>query len=185
MPGILCEHCTAVCCRYIALPIETPDSHSDFEDIRWYLLHEGVSVFVEDGDWYISITTTCRHLQPDHRCGIYHTRPRICRTYSTDNCDYHSGDYGWSAHFTCPEHLDLYLRKARGERKEGVKRNGRRRPQGARGVNVKLRNRVAAQRSMRVQAAQRLEPLILRDHDVRGVPLPVLPLAAAPSQNGG
>ncbi len=109
MPGLLCEHCTAACCRYIALPIEKPQTRADFDDIRWYLLHEHVSVFVEDGDWYIAFNTPCRHLQPDNRCGIYPTRPRICRAYSTDNCDYHSGDYGWEEHFAAPEHLDEYL----------------------------------------------------------------------------
>jgi Fe-S-cluster containining protein len=110
MPGILCEHCTAACCRYIALPIDTPETRAEFEDVRWYLLHENISVFVEDGEWYINMATPCRHLQPDQRCGIYATRPRICRKYTTENCDYHSGDYGWEHHFTCPEHLDEYLR---------------------------------------------------------------------------
>jgi Fe-S-cluster containining protein len=110
MPGILCEHCTAACCRYVALPIETPTERSDFDDIRWYLLHENISVFVEDGDWYISMQTSCRHIAPDGRCLIYPRRPRICRKYTTENCDYHSGDYGWEAHFTCPEHLEEYLR---------------------------------------------------------------------------
>ena len=109
MPGILCEHCTAACCRYIALPIDKPETRADFDDVRWYLLHEHVSVFVEDGDWYIAFNTPCRHLQPDNRCGIYETRPRVCRAYSTDNCDYHSGDYGWEEHFSAPEHLDEYL----------------------------------------------------------------------------
>ncbi|MGE0480926.1 MAG: YkgJ family cysteine cluster protein [Phycisphaerae bacterium] len=110
MGGILCEHCTALCCRYIALPIDTPETRKDFDDIRWYLLHEGVHVFVEDGDWYITMQTNCRHLQPDYRCGIYDTRPQICRDYTTANCDYHSGDYGWEQHFSAPAHLDDYLR---------------------------------------------------------------------------
>ena len=111
MPGILCEHCSAMCCRYVALPIETPEERSDFDDIRWYLLHENISIFVEDGEWYISFVTDCRHLLPDHRCGIYETRPGICRRYDTVNCDYHSGEYGWEQHFMCPEHLDEYVQK--------------------------------------------------------------------------
>lgn len=111
MPGILCEHCTAACCRYVALPIETPTTRADYDDIRWYLLHERISIFVEDGDWYINFVADCRHLQPDQHCNIYNTRPRICRQYTTENCDYHSGDYGWEQHFTCPEHLDEYLRQ--------------------------------------------------------------------------
>jgi len=110
MPGILCEHCTALCCQYIALPIETPRTRADFDDVRWYLLHEGISVFVEEGDWYLCIATTCRHLEADQRCGIYPTRPRLCRQYSTSDCDYHSGDYDWEQHFTGPEHLEAYVR---------------------------------------------------------------------------
>lgn len=120
MSDILCSHCTAVCCRYIALPIETPTERSDFDDIRWYLIHHGVSVFVEDGDWYIAFQATCRHLLPDYRCGIYETRPKICRSYTTDNCDYHSGDYGWEQHFTSAEHLDEFL-KTWSPKKRGAK----------------------------------------------------------------
>ena len=31
---VLCEYCTAKCCRYFALPIETPKTFKDFEYIR-------------------------------------------------------------------------------------------------------------------------------------------------------
>ena len=84
----LCDYCTAKCCRYFALPIETPTAKQDFDFIRWYLLHEYATVFTEDDDWYLLVHTPCKHLQDDHRCGIYHTRPQICRDYSTDNCEY-------------------------------------------------------------------------------------------------
>lgn len=163
MPGILCEHCVALCCRYIALPIDTPQKRSDFDDIRWYLLHEGVSVFIEDGDWYICITTTCRHLQPDRRCGIYETRPRICRDYSTEGCDYHSGDYGWEQHFTCSEHLDEYLRLhwRPGRKLRCSHRNGRRR-------RPALRARPGRKRGPKATN------YLAATCDVRGVPLPVL-----------
>jgi len=113
MTSALCEHCTGVCCQYLALPLETPETRGDFDDIRWYLLHENISVFVEDGAWYICMASRCRHLGRDYRCEIYASRPRICRRYGTDNCDYHSGDYDWEAHFTCAEHLDEYLRARR------------------------------------------------------------------------
>jgi len=134
MAGNLCEHCTGLCCQYIALPIDTPKTPGDFDDIRWYLIHENVSVFVEEGEWYILFRTPCRYLLPDHRCGIYATRPRVCRKYGTDECDYHSGDYGWEHHFSAPEHLDEYLRtrsrngqRARSARTRGAGR-GRRAP---------------------------------------------------------
>jgi Fe-S-cluster containining protein len=88
-PGdVLCNHCTAKCCRYFALPIEQPAKAADWEFIRWYLLHNGATLFKEDGDWYLLVHTPCKHLQSDNRCGIYHTRPQICREYTTDDCEY-------------------------------------------------------------------------------------------------
>jgi Fe-S-cluster containining protein len=88
-PGeCLCDHCTAKCCRYFALPIETPTTFHDWEYVRWFLLHDQASVFKEDDDWYLLVHTQCKHLQPDNRCGIYSTRPVICREYSTDNCEF-------------------------------------------------------------------------------------------------
>jgi uncharacterized protein len=84
----LCDHCTAKCCRYFALPIETPDTFREWEFVRWYLLHESASIFKEDDQWYLLIHTVCKHLQSDNRCGIYETRPIICREYTTDACEY-------------------------------------------------------------------------------------------------
>jgi uncharacterized protein len=88
-PGeVLCAYCTAKCCRYFALPIDTPENFSEWEFVRWYLLHEGATVFREDGQWYLLVHAVCKHLQSDLRCGIYETRPQICRDYSTADCEY-------------------------------------------------------------------------------------------------
>jgi uncharacterized protein len=84
----LCEFCTGKCCRYLALPIEEPTTWEDFDDLRWYLAHGNISVFVDGGTWYLTVFSTCNHLLPDNRCGIYEDRPRICRDYSTDDCEY-------------------------------------------------------------------------------------------------
>lgn len=104
---LLCEHCTAKCCRYFALPIDEPIDFEDFEFIRWYLLHEHASVFVEDDSWYLLVHTTCQHLQDDHRCGIYDTRPQICRDYSTNDCEYED-DYTYEHYFETPEQVQEY-----------------------------------------------------------------------------
>ena len=102
----LCEYCTAKCCKYFALPIDTPTSRADFEYIRWYLLHEKATVFVDE-HWYLLVHTTCKHLQPDNRCGIYETRPQICRDYSNDNCEY-DDDYTYDVYFETPEQIDEF-----------------------------------------------------------------------------
>lgn len=107
-PGeVLCEHCTAKCCRYFALPIEKPTNWSDFQYMRWFLLHGQASVFIEDGVWYLIVHTVCKHLQPDNRCGIYETRPTICREYTTDECEYDE-DWVYEQYFETAEQVYEY-----------------------------------------------------------------------------
>ncbi len=103
----LCEYCTAKCCHYFALPIDEPDCRKDFDYIRWYLLHDRASVFVDDGEWYLLVHTTCKHLLDDHRCGIYETRPQICRDYTTDACEYED-DWVYEKYFETPEQIVEY-----------------------------------------------------------------------------
>ena len=67
---VLCDYCTAKCCRYFALPIDTPKKRRDYEFMRWYLLHDRASIFTENDTWYLLVHTTCKHLMDDHRCGI-------------------------------------------------------------------------------------------------------------------
>ena len=103
----LCDHCTAKCCHYFALPIDQPTELKDFDYIRWYLLHALASVFVDDETWYLLVHTPCKHLQPDNRCGIYHTRPQICREYSTDNCEF-DDDTTYEKYFETAEQVVEY-----------------------------------------------------------------------------
>jgi uncharacterized protein len=111
MSSCLCDQCAALCCRYFALPIDNPETKRDYDNIRWYLLHEKVVIFVESKQWYIGILNRCKALQNDNRCGIYLTRPAICRSYTTANCDYHAGDYGYDQLFTSAEGLWEYAQK--------------------------------------------------------------------------
>jgi Fe-S-cluster containining protein len=104
---VLCEFCAAKCCRYFALPIETPTEFADFEFIRWYLLHGRASVFTEEGDWYLLVHSACKHLQTDNRCGIYETRPQICREYSTDDCEY-DDEWTYERYFETAEQIEEY-----------------------------------------------------------------------------
>ncbi len=106
--GMLCDSCSALCCRYVALPIDNPTTAKDFDYIRWYLVHENIVVFIEAKQWYIGFFTRCKHLQDDNRCGIYLERPRICRGYDTSNCDWHGGDYKYEMLFTSAEQLREY-----------------------------------------------------------------------------
>ena len=108
-PGeCLCDYCVAKCCRYFALPLDTPKRRRDYDTIRWMLLHEGTAVFLENGDWYLLVYARCRHLQDNHLCGIYETRPQICRKYSTTDCEYED-EWTYEHYFETPEQLEEYM----------------------------------------------------------------------------
>jgi len=107
----LCDKCTGLCCRYFALPIETPENREDYDDIRWYLCHKDVTVFVEEGDWYLNVKNKCRHLsEKDYKCRIYKKRPRICREHDTKDCDFTEGEYNYDLHFTNDTQMEEYIK---------------------------------------------------------------------------
>jgi uncharacterized protein len=128
MGSILCEHCTGHCCRYLALPIDKPATRRDFDDMRWYLAHQNVLIFVEDGAWYIQFTTPCQHLQSDNRCGIYETRPAICREYSTTGCDYRTGEFDYEHLFTRSEELEVFAKDYLKRKRARARRRKERQP---------------------------------------------------------
>jgi Fe-S-cluster containining protein len=108
-PGeVLCQFCSAKCCRYYSLPLEKPTTRKDFDYIRWFLLHGRSAVYIEDGSWYLLVYSDCEHLQPDNRCGIYDTRPQICREYTTDKCEY-DDDWTYERFFERPEQVEEYM----------------------------------------------------------------------------
>jgi Fe-S-cluster containining protein len=140
----LCDQCAALCCRYFALPIDNPTDKRDYDNIRWYLLHQNVVIFVESEQWYIAILNRCRELQSDNRCGIYEIRPAICRSYTTDNCDYHAGDYGYDQLFTSADAFWEYALKTLAEEKKARLTKGKSKSKKKRG---KSRGTVARQLS--------------------------------------
>jgi len=110
-----CAKCGGKCCKYFCFEIDEPEDVDEFEDVRWYLCHEGVSVHIDEGDWYICIENRCRFLRPDARCEIYDDRPLICRKYDPENCDYTQGSYDYDEEFRTPEAMERYARKVLGD----------------------------------------------------------------------
>lgn len=103
----LCDYCTGKCCRYFATPIETPTTWDDYDSIRWYLAHGGTMVYVHEETWYLMVSSDCQYLLPDHRCGIYHDRPKICREYTTESCEY-DDEWSFEKVFEAPEQIWEY-----------------------------------------------------------------------------
>ena len=51
--------------------------------------------------------TRCKYLTPDNRCRIYFNRPKICREYTTDDCEYDE-DWSFDKVFETPEQIWEY-----------------------------------------------------------------------------
>ncbi len=106
-----CEGCPAKCCKYVAMEIDTPEEKSDFENIRWYVSHKNIIVYVEkDGTWNIEFQTPCEHLDSNWKCTIYEKRPEICKKYEHDECTFHN-KYEEKYTFKKIEDIDKYIKE--------------------------------------------------------------------------
>lgn len=107
-----CISCQGKCCKHVALEIDTPTCKRDYDNIRWYLMHENIYVFKdEDGSWTLEFLTKCKNLNEDFMCSIYQKRPKLCREYPGKDlrCEYIGDDLPYEKLFTCPEDLEQYL----------------------------------------------------------------------------
>lgn len=87
-------------------------------------MHEGIGVWVDGGDWYLEVRTQCRHLQPDNSCGVYETRPQICRDYGLpgeDPCEYFTKQLEYDLQFDNDAEFDEWLAKRKRNRARKAK----------------------------------------------------------------
>jgi Fe-S-cluster containining protein len=112
-----CRKCSADCCKYFALQIDTPKTREDFENVRWYLAHKKTAIYYDRRKWFLEVKTACEYLTPEHMCNIYHKRPQICREHSVRDCEFTDGEFTHELYFKKLEDLDKYLTKRFGSRK--------------------------------------------------------------------
>jgi Fe-S-cluster containining protein len=103
----LCDFCVGKCCRYFSLPIDTPTTWDDFDSIRWYLAHGQTLIYTVKEQWYLLVMSKCNYLAADNRCKIYHNRPKICREYTTAECEY-DDEWSFTRCFETPEQIWEY-----------------------------------------------------------------------------
>lgn len=113
------------CCQYVALQIDKPVDKADFEQIRWYVLHRGVSVYIDERrDWYIQFETKCDWLN-DGACTHYELRPQLCRDYSVETCERYGDGPGYARLISNEAELEAYLDqrwRRRGGRRPAARR---------------------------------------------------------------
>jgi len=106
-----CRDC-GHCCRYVTVKLATPRGRLDFDEIRWFLLHENVFVFIDDDGWHVEFHTACRHLD-GWRCGAYESRPRVCSDYTVDQCERYGEGDPFIHYFRTEQDYLEYLRRHR------------------------------------------------------------------------
>jgi Fe-S-cluster containining protein len=121
-----CTDCDSLCCRYLATEIDPPRSKRDYDDIRWYLLHRDVNVFLDAaGSWFLAFNRPCRELDAAGHCRRYATRPQLCREHGRQagSCEFygplHSVRFSTIAefeHWLDAQGIDWRYRSARGRR---------------------------------------------------------------------
>ena len=108
-----CSFCAgSKCCAYITHPLDTPRSIADFDYLLWQVSHAGIAAFRDADGWYLQVDASCSHLAADGRCGIYATRPMICREHSNDDCEFDgSTEDDFELYFDSAMALETYCRK--------------------------------------------------------------------------
>lgn len=109
-----CFRCTNTkCCTYTTEALgEAPRSKEDFDHLLWQISHAGVEIYKDEGDWYLLFQGRCEHIQQDGGCGIYETRPQICRDYENDWCEFDvPAEEGFELHFKNYQQLLKYCKK--------------------------------------------------------------------------
>ncbi|MDH3257003.1 MAG: YkgJ family cysteine cluster protein [Nitrospinota bacterium] len=111
-PWDQCKNCLpAKCCTYFSLEVDEPENRKDYEAMLWQIAHRGVSFYIYRKAWYMMVDSVCEFLTPENKCGIYETRPYICKEHSIETCEYTEGDYGFTEHFKSYDELMAWIKE--------------------------------------------------------------------------
>lgn len=139
---ICTQDCGARCCRYITIEINPPRAQRDWDEMRWWLAHEGVVVSKDEDGWNVHVETRCQNLRADNACAIYPHHMDTCESYDAKTCEF-TGPL--DQEFELRSELDLarYIER-RGLKRakpiaQAIRRAERRRPRGRDAGLVQLR----------------------------------------------
>ncbi|MBD3164523.1 hypothetical protein GF323_04935 [Candidatus Woesearchaeota archaeon] len=115
-----CSKCDGHCCKYITVQIDTPEDDIDFEELKWFLCHKDVLVYIDhDNGWCVEFKTECKYQDPKtNMCTIYDKRPRVCKEHRLDECEGNEDydDY-YKLMFRSMEDIDEYRKKIQSGKK--------------------------------------------------------------------
>lgn len=86
-PSVVCPPC-ARCCKHVAVGVDAPTTVTRVSTLLWFVYHDGVSLYQsQEGDWFLNVPASCENLRPDGLCGVYESRPLLCREYDVAGCE--------------------------------------------------------------------------------------------------
>lgn len=104
-----CKGCPGLCCRYVAVELEEPEKEEDWDEMKWILHHENITIYKDnDGDWLVEFETKCKNLGEDNRCMIYDKRPDLCKKHDPESCVRHGDGEVAVILFETPDDIDEY-----------------------------------------------------------------------------
>jgi Fe-S-cluster containining protein len=108
-----CSRCLgSTCCTYTTEALGTLRSKADFGHLLWQVSHQHVEAYRDSSGWYLLMRGNCEHLRPGGACGIYETRPQVCRDYANDWCEFdEAAEQHFLHHFRNYAELLAYCRK--------------------------------------------------------------------------
>lgn len=117
--------CGGACCRYVTVAIPPPRSVADWDEVRWWLAHQGTMVTHDHDGWMLHVETRCGHLRPDNACRVYPDRMLACEDHDPTDCEY-TGDVPFDVLLRSEIDLARHLERRRLRRGREVARAIRR-----------------------------------------------------------
>ncbi len=107
-----CGKCGAKCCKDISLEIDQPEDFEDFENLKWFLAHKKVTIYIDnEDDWLVEFETDCKFLDKENKCTIYDKRYKVCREHCPSTCVVNGGEDFFKRMFKSAEEIDEYMKE--------------------------------------------------------------------------
>jgi len=122
---ICTQDCGARCCRYLTVAVATPRAQDDWDEMRWWLAHEGVLVTKDEDGWLLHVDTRCKNLASDNACRVHPHHMQTCKDYDATNCEF-TGPLEYDLQLSSELDLARYLERRRLKRGAPIARAIRR-----------------------------------------------------------
>ena len=110
-----CIECEGDCCKYVTVKRLYPKRDIDFEELKWFLCHKNVIVYIDyDNVLCVEFRTLCNFQDPKtNRCMIYKKRPKVCAKHNPKRCEVNVHGTYYRIMFRTVEDIDAFKKALR------------------------------------------------------------------------